>query len=211
MLSRQIDGPARMAYAHIPVERPRQFIIIGTTNNNEYLADATGARRFWPIKVGRFDVEGLIKDRDQLWAEAVHREAAGESIRLAEGLWSAAGAHQEQRREVDAWEDILAAHVEGLDTSTVGRQQVSADALWNAIGVPNERRDRGGSKRIAEIMQRLTFERKNVREDDVVKTGYVRHVKGQTISRTPLQQSIDAALSPQDRKRLDKLRNDSDM
>ncbi len=176
MLSRQIDGPARMAYAHIPVERSRQFIIIGTTNNNEYLADATGARRFWPVKVGRFDVDGIVRDRDQLWAEAVVREAAGESIRLDERLWSAAGEHQEQRREVDAWEDIIDRYVDGLEPTASGRQQTSAAAVWNAIGTPVERRDRGGAKRISEIMQRLGFTRTNVREEERVVTGYVRQV-----------------------------------
>lgn len=177
MLSRQIDGPARMAYAHLPVERPRQFIIIGTTNSAEYLADMTGARRFWPVRVKRFDVESIKRDRDQLWAEAVVREAAGESIRLPEELYTDAGAHQEVRREIDAWEEVVTFHLEGVEIGVTGRQQVTADALWTAIGVVPERRDRMGAKRIAEIMQRLGFSRTNVREAEKVQTGYVREVK----------------------------------
>src|SRR6185436_11555438 len=54
MLSRQVDGPARMAYAHFAVERLRHFIIIGTTNSKSYLNDSTGARRFWPAEVQQF-------------------------------------------------------------------------------------------------------------------------------------------------------------
>jgi predicted P-loop ATPase len=174
MLSRQIDGPARMAYAHIPVERPRQFIIIGTTNNNEYLADATGARRFWPIKVGRFDVEGLVKDRDQLWAEAVHREAAGESIRLAEGLWSAAGAHQEQRRSVDAWEEIIQDVLEQLVPASNGAVRIATSKVWDALGIEAARRDLLGAKRIAEILQRFGFERTRIMVDGKTQVGYSR-------------------------------------
>ena len=63
-LSRQVDGPVRLAYARTPTELPRQFIIIGTTNSTSYLRDATGNRRFWPIKLKLFDVKGIRADRD---------------------------------------------------------------------------------------------------------------------------------------------------
>jgi predicted P-loop ATPase len=184
MLSRQIDGPARMAYAHVAVERPRQFIIVGTTNSSEYLADTTGSRRFWPVRVRRFDVEGIVRDRDQLWAEAVVREAAGESIRLPEELWSQAGEHQEQRREIDAWEEVLREVIEGLEPDSKQRLQVAADALWGAVGtVDVSRRDRAGARRIAEIMQRFGFVRTNVYVEKKVVTGYVKVLSGQEYQR----------------------------
>ena len=70
-LSRQVDGPVRLAYARLPVEVPRQFVLIGTTNESSgYLNDSTGGRRFWPVAVKRFDLRMLRRDRDQLWAEA---------------------------------------------------------------------------------------------------------------------------------------------
>ncbi len=183
MLSRQIDGPARMAYARIPVERPRQFIIIGTTNSAEYLADTTGARRFWPVKVGRFDVDGITRDRDQLWAEALHREAAGESIRLREDLWGSAGEHQEQRRALDAWEDTLLEFVDGLEVSVSGRVQVTTDALWARLGIEVARRDLGSARRISEIMQRLGFTRGRVRGDEKVQVGYIRQLDDAEMTR----------------------------
>ncbi len=147
MLSRQVDGPARMAYAHFAVERPRHFIIIGTTNSKVWLVDPTGGRRFWPMPVGKFDVEWIKTNRDQLWAEASAREAAGESIRLKEELWPVASEHQEARREV---------------------------AMWDALQIPVERRDRSGSLRISDIMQRLGFKRTTVRvPDEGAQAGYV--------------------------------------
>lgn len=175
MLSRQCDGPARMAYAHTPVERPRQFIIIGTTNSAEYLADSTGARRFWPVRVQRFDVEGVARDRDQLWAEARVREAAGESIRLSEELWSAAGEHQERRREVDAWEECLLDAVSSLEPASSGGVRVATNALWETLDIEASRRDRQGARRISEIMQRFGFERGTVWVEGRAMTGYVRH------------------------------------
>lgn len=177
MLSRQRDGPARMAYAHLPVERDRQFIIIGTTNSASYLADMTGARRFWPVKVKRFDTEALTRDRDQLWAEAAHREATGEAIRLPEALWEHAGAHQDARREIDAWEDVLAAYIGTLTSSASGRLTLAASAAWDALHVPIERRDRLGALRLSEILQRFGWARQSVRVNGIVQTGYVKETQ----------------------------------
>ncbi len=82
VLSRQWDA-ARMAYQHKQTRVPRQFVLIGTTNATEgYLRDATGNRRFWPVRVQRFNLERLRADRDQLWAEAAKVEMLGVSLHL---------------------------------------------------------------------------------------------------------------------------------
>jgi predicted P-loop ATPase len=175
MLSRQRDGPARMAYAHFPVERPRHFIIIGTTNSSAYLTDATGGRRFWPMEVQRFNLELIRRHRDQLWAEACIREGLGESIRLREELWPAATEQQEKRREVDPWEPLLRRAVLAVAPGSGGRRRVIAGILWDVLGVPTERRDRYGSLRITEIMQRLGFKRSRVRpEGEEVQVGFIQ-------------------------------------
>lgn len=81
-LSRTHDE-ARMPYDHKITQVPRQFVIVGTVNDTEgYLQDPAGNRRFWPVRVERFDLEKLRTDRDQLWAEAARAEALGETIHL---------------------------------------------------------------------------------------------------------------------------------
>ena len=163
MLSRQRDGPARMAYAHFPVTRPRHFIFIGTTNGDAYLADSTGGRRFWPMKVKRFNVKWIVENRDQLWAEACVREAAGASIRLPEELWPQAGEEQEKRQEVDPWETTILKMLITLEPASDGLRRVVTTKIWEALSIVPERRDRYGSHRISEIMQRLGFRRTKVR------------------------------------------------
>lgn len=75
--TREDDG--RDPYGKLPKMIARQNIFAGTTNKDTFLEDETGGRRFWPVKCGaRLDVEGVKRDRDQLWAEAVQAYRAGE-------------------------------------------------------------------------------------------------------------------------------------
>jgi len=105
--SRSIDR-ARPAYGRFPEARPRKCIFVGTTNDDKYLRDRTGNRRFCPVKTGKIDLEALARDRDQLWAEAAHYEAKGEPLVIPETLWPAAAAEQNKRLEDDPWQDKLA-------------------------------------------------------------------------------------------------------
>lgn len=156
LLSRQVDGPVRLAYGRFPVEVPRQFIVIGTTNNHTYLHDSTGNRRFWPVRVESFDLAALRKDRDQLWAEAAAREADDESIRLPESLYPVATLQQERRRSEDPWEAILDS---AFDKEN---QRLSPGEVWDALVIPPERRNDVGQRRIVQIMQRLGFRRMTI-------------------------------------------------
>ena len=67
--STQVDK-FRPSYGRAEVSRPRQCVFVGTTNEDQYLSDVTGNRRFWPIKVGHVSLEWIRANRDQLWAEA---------------------------------------------------------------------------------------------------------------------------------------------
>jgi hypothetical protein len=48
---------------------PRRLVFVATTNQEEFLADITGNRRWLPVRVSRADVDAIGLDRDQLWAE----------------------------------------------------------------------------------------------------------------------------------------------
>ena len=72
-LSRKSDH-VRLSYAEYAQTYHRQHVMCGTTNRSNYLRDQTGNRRFWPIPcgAGQIDIEWLIENREQIWAEAVH-------------------------------------------------------------------------------------------------------------------------------------------
>jgi predicted P-loop ATPase len=155
-LSRQVDGPVRLAYGRLPTTVPRQFVIIGSTNSRlAYLKDHTGGRRFRPVAVTRFDVEALMADRDQLFAEAAAREAAGASIRLSPTLWTAAGEQQERRRAEDPWEPILEPLLDG--DGMVDVEHVAVEAIWDKLKVEANHRDNRHADRVAAIVQRYGF------------------------------------------------------
>lgn len=106
----------RPPYGRENVNIPRACIFAGTVNHSEYLRDTTGNRRYWPIKTGVFDIEGLIRDRDQLWAEAAHNFKAWvtRGRKTSECLWWPSPEHasmieeeQKDREFDDGWiEDI---------------------------------------------------------------------------------------------------------
>lgn len=65
----------RMAYAMTAETFRRQCIMVGSTNDAQYLPDQTGNRRFWPVavKVRKIDTQRLDEEMDQIWAEAYAR------------------------------------------------------------------------------------------------------------------------------------------
>lgn len=63
----------RPPYAADIQERPRQFVLWGSTNEEEFLAeDESGHRRYAVVDVSRVDFKGLAEVREQLWAEALN-------------------------------------------------------------------------------------------------------------------------------------------
>ena len=99
----------RKAYGRRAEDNPRTCVFVGTTNEDEYLKDSTGGRRFWPILIEKIDVDYVRGAKDQLFAEAVARFKRGEywwEMPLDETK-----REQEARRIVDAVEEELVAKI----------------------------------------------------------------------------------------------------
>ena len=150
--SRAVDK-ARPAYGRVTEQRPRRGILVGTTNDDQYLKDETGNRRFWPVVTGEIDLQGIEIARDQLWAEAAVREAQGESIVLPKELWAAAAVEQAQRVAPDPWRDTLE-NVKGWAFN--GRELIASQYLMSdELRVSNIQNTNYVAKRLAKVMRGL--------------------------------------------------------
>lgn len=161
--SRQVDY-FRPSYGRTFVERPRQCIFIGTTNEFDYLADATGNRRYWPVWCDKADVEWIADNREQLWAEAVYAEALGETLWLDdERLRRKATAKQDSRMAEDVWTPKVRSWIRQEKKRSV---QVP-DILEMALSLPRAQQNRSAEMRVANIMRRDKWMRHKYRDDGV--------------------------------------------
>jgi predicted P-loop ATPase len=168
-LSRQHDE-ARLAYGHKSTRVPRQFVLIGTTNETDgYLRDATGNRRFWPVRILRFDLDRLRADRDQLWAEAAVAEAAGESIRLDPRLYAEAAIEQEARQRGD---DPLVDVLHRWLGNRTGKLRVSDAYL--ICGIEPGKVNQDQIERFGRAIRELGWERQRRRFDGALQYAYVK-------------------------------------
>jgi hypothetical protein len=79
VLTRCVDH-GRPAYGYETRSYPRRACLAFSTNDVEFLRDATGDRRYWTVEIilGNLDIEGLARDRGQILAEALQRLRGGE-------------------------------------------------------------------------------------------------------------------------------------
>jgi len=169
----------RPSYGRRNVKLARQCVCIGTVNEQIYLTDRTGNRRFWPIKCGRVDLVSLAKDVDLLWAEALSRYQSCEAWHVdSVGLAEQCKAEQEKRESVDPWVQIVqtwtsAEHVnipndnedplDKFDRVLVADGLTSADLLRGAIKMHPERIEPKHEQRIGIIMHSLKWDRRRIR------------------------------------------------
>jgi hypothetical protein len=109
-------------------------------NREEFLIDDTGNRRFWVAAVGRTREQDLIRDRDQLWAEAAYLEAECEPHNIPEELWSAAEKVAERHTAHDPITDAAAEELAKLPQKDV---VITAADLFQALDITDVTRRRG--------------------------------------------------------------------
>lgn len=59
---------------------PRSSFMVSSTNPSAIIKDPAGARRWWVIEVGSIDLDGIARERSQLFAEAVVRYKAWKEL-----------------------------------------------------------------------------------------------------------------------------------
>lgn len=157
-LTAQCDS-YRAAYARRAVDHPRRCVFAASTNEDAFLRDATGGRRFWPVAIGTIDLAAIERDREQLWAEAVHAYRSGELWHIVDpDLVEAAQASQDERYQVDAWEPAIEEYLARNKRVTI------PDVLEHALELKIERWDQPAQNRVARCLQHLGWRRRQVRD-----------------------------------------------
>lgn len=130
-VSRRIDR-YRPPYGRNTIDRPRHCSFVATTNEQEYLQDPTGGRRFWPVECSSIDLKGIERDRDQLWAEAMSRYKIGERWYLSGTETRTAQIEQNARQRLSPLDSTILEYLDGLHetkTGTIGMRQILAEVF----------------------------------------------------------------------------------
>jgi predicted P-loop ATPase len=152
-VSSQVDD-VRAPYARDSLELARPSIIVGTTNEGQFLADTTGNRRFWVVPIKKpMDIPKLRKERDRIWAAAVSLYKAGEQWWLTDDESQEVDIQRGQFESTDPWFDLVQDWVEGLEAVTTN------EVAEFALDLDKCKRNSGHEKRIAAILIQLGWER----------------------------------------------------
>lgn len=152
-LSTQVDK-YRPSHGRNEVSRARQCMFIGTTNEDAYLIDATGNRRFWPIRAGTIDLGTLASNRDQLWAEAVASYRKGEPWWLEGAAAAFAIQAQDERMVSDEWETPVREYLT-LHRGAVQVRQI----LKEKFCMDDSMQNKVDQMRVASVLKRMKYHR----------------------------------------------------
>ena len=190
-ISKQEDS-YRPAYGRKVEIYPRQCVFFATTNEPAFLKGDTGNRRFWTVECDKTDIlkdvwDELPQERDQIWAEALHRYREGEKLYLPNELEKAAQMRQDAHNEVAAderigvieafirrpipenWEQMgmkqrrdyfLFDNSEGITSLMEGRQRrtiTAVEVLVECFGQPMDDRTRYRTKEINQILRGISW------------------------------------------------------
>ncbi len=153
-ITRKVDH-YRPPYGHEYVDRPRQGIFVGTTNEDYPLHDVEN-RRFLPVRIKQPNLGWITANRDQIWAEAVFRYKAGEKWWTTDPeLVNEAKKAQEEARLSDVFEEILEKH---LQESRIDK--ITMIEAMKALSISVDRCGKSEQMRVAKALKKLGLEQK---------------------------------------------------
>jgi len=155
----------REPYGRAVIERKRRCLFVGSTNEEGFLRDPTGSRRFWVLPITRrADLGGLLRVREQVFAQALHEYAHGAPHWLDKTL------EAEQRRVNAArWQTpdpVFEALLPWFHALEVGSEVKVRDAAQRA-GIIGPALNQAAAKHVASVLRRLGFERRHTRQGNV--------------------------------------------
>ena len=172
LITTRVDE-VRRPYASLPESLKRRFVMIGTTNRNQFLVDSTGNRRFVPLEIGAnflIPWKELTEQRDALWAAAVQAYRAGTPYEFNSGEIAQISEYIAEFGDPDPWMDKISTYVNLREELTV------AEILTSALDLDPRQQGRREARRVADVLQVLNWRRVSTTRKDPV-TGKSKSVR----------------------------------
>jgi putative DNA primase/helicase len=150
----------RPPYERTSNDFKRRCVFVGTTNQDEYLMDETGNRRYWPVKISNIKLDEIKKQRDQLFAEAVH-------MFKQDNKWyqmpTLSEDEQASRVYQDPWTDIILNYVNQPERKWAG--VTCTDIAVKCLEIDVGRIGRAETNRISKVLKIAKWKVHNTRKD----------------------------------------------
>ena len=163
----------RRPYASLPERLLRRFVMIGTTNRNQFLVDSTGNRRFVPLEIGSgflIPWKQLSEERDSLWASAVQAYRDGHSYEFNSGEIAQIAEYIQEFGDPDPWMEKISHYV------SLKEEVTAAEVLTKALDLDPRQQGRREARRVADVLQTLGWRRLNTSRKDPV-TNKIKSVR----------------------------------
>ena len=158
----------RVSYGRIDKDYPRRCVFTMTTNQENYLKDETGNRRFLPVVVENemVDLDWIKRNRDQMFAEALNRvEILEESVHEypreeAEKLQKEKMEENPFHTRVQEWSENPKKYGVEFDAENAG---ITVSDVWEyALGGNISRLGKAESAKIIMALKNLGYESKKL-------------------------------------------------
>ncbi|UJB70332.1 hypothetical protein HRE53_04230 [Acaryochloris sp. 'Moss Beach'] len=190
----------RAPYARSAEEMKRPSILVGTTNESEFLSDATGNRRWWIINCGStpIPIETVENNRDLIWAAAMHYYFNRENWWLTSDQELAIEADRRQYQKLDPWHDLIADYLED-------KNQVSYAEIFDLVlDIEPSKRDYRYTGRIQKILRLSGFENgSNITHQYEGKEGPVKKRARVWVRKKLLETPLPPSITEEGQKKLD--------
>ena len=152
-------------YGRAEVHEPRQCCFAGTTNDDIYLRDETGNRRFWPVVMVRPDRAWLAANREQLFAEAYQAFFAGEHWWPDEAFEKKyIKPEQDARFSGGEWDEDIQRFInlrrDALKTDRTLPNHITTTDVATGLSIELTRRNSETFRRISSALKRLGCEKR---------------------------------------------------
>lgn len=164
-LTRRVDR-FRPPYGRELIDVPRSSVIVGTTNEDQFLQDMSGNRRYMVIPVGTIDIDAILAERDQLWAEAYVRHGYAEAWHLTPEEMAEQAEQNADLMSEDPWKTLIEKWlVRGSTFSMAGNTTTLQEVLRSCLEIPTERQGRAQQMRVGQVLCDLGWKRAKVTVD----------------------------------------------